>query len=454
MKEKLNRRKFLKNAGIASAFAASPFFISNRLFGAPAAANEKINVGIIGLGKQSQLHLINTVNNENCMLTAICDVDDARLKLNKQIAEKAYAEKNIKTSVKTFKDFRALIADKSVDAVMIVTPDHWHAIISVLAARAGKHVYCEKPLTFTIQEGQMVVDAVKKSGVVFQTGSQQRSEWAFRKAVQLARSGKLGDIKVIWCDVPKRFPYIYNRPEEEIPAGMDWEMWVGPAPMRPYTSSLLPPLGLPPEKPYAYDWPEWRYHSEYGNGMQADWGAHHYDIAQWGLNMDGKGPKYVEVFEEENPEYPLDTKSIIYTYENGTKVCYGVPKIMKQAGQPNAMVTFVGTEGVASASRGGRFWANTPALRNVKLGEGGDIAEFSEGHPENFFNAILTGKPVVCPVEVGASSCNMCIIGNIAHKLGRNLEWDWRTQTFVGDKIANSFLMRKNRGQWSSVWGS
>ena len=193
----------------------------------------------------------------------------------------------------------------------------------------------------------------------------------------------------------------------------------------------------------------------YSSGKISDWGAHHYDIAQWGLNMDGKGPKYVEVFGKQNKKFKSDKKSVIYTYENGAKVVYGVPKIMKrEANMPGANVTFVGTEGVASGSRGGKFWASTPALRTAKVKAGLDTPYLSEGHTENFVNGILTGRPVVAPVEVGASSCEVCIIGNIAYKLDRTLEWDWKTRSFAGDEEANSFLRRKNRGEWENFWNA
>lgn len=214
--------------------------------------------------------------------------------------------------------------------MFIVTPDHWHTIMSVLAARAGKHVYCEKPLTFSVQEGRQIIDAVNANGVVFQTGSQQRSEAAFRNAVQLARTGMLGDIKCVYCNVPWRFPTVYNWPAEDLPKGIDWDMWIGPAPMRAYSDHLLARLRKHPKGAYDYDWGEWRWHSDYGNGMQADWGAHHFDIAQWGLDMDGKGPKYIDVYEAKNPAFPNDTKSISYEYENGVKVYYGSPSILQK----------------------------------------------------------------------------------------------------------------------------
>lgn len=228
-----------------------------------------------------------------CRLMAVCDVDTERTAWAKQKLENDYKNRGQSVEVKTFRDFRELLADPSIDAVSIATPDHWHAIMSILAARAGKHVYCEKPLTFSIQEGEQVLKAVKAAGVVFQTGSQQRSETSFRNAVQLARTGMLGEIKAVFCAVPWRFPVFYNWPAEELPATMDWEMWVGPAPMRPYSRHLLHrsfPL-MPCGGRFGYEWGAWRWHYDYGNGMQGDWGAHHSDIAQWGLKYGRQRPE-------------------------------------------------------------------------------------------------------------------------------------------------------------------
>ena len=444
----LTRRNFLMKTGTA---AAASFFIAKDIL-AQGSPNAKINVGLIGLGKMMSGHIGGLLSDKCCRITSICDVDDERLSYNKQRIETHYKNAGTQIEIKTHKDFRELLADKSVDAVFIVTPDHWHAIMSVLAARAGKHIYCEKPLMFSIQEGQEIINAVNANGVVFQTGSQQRSEWGFRQAVQLAQTGMLGDIKQVWCNFGRKFPVVYNWPSEELPKGFDWEMWVGPSPMRSYSHHLLPPLMKGGDK-YGYAWGEWRWHLDYGNGMQADWGAHHYDIAQWGLGMDGKGPKYIQVYEDQNPNIPSDKRNICYEYANGTKVYNGQPAILQKLGYNGkpAMVTFVGSEGIALASRGDVFWASKPNLMLGKIPPLKTAAYVSESHKSNFFNSILTGRPVICPPEIGVSTCNMCIIGNIAYKLGRRLEWDWKKSEFVGDAEANAYLWRENRGEWANV---
>ena len=185
--------------------------------------------------------------------------------------------------------------------------------------------------------------------------------------------------------------------------------------------------------------------------MQADWGAHHYDIAQWGLNMDGKGPKYVQLSKRKYPEFSTYTEKLIYTYENGVKVITGTSDDAKKAGcAANAMVTFVGKKAMAAASRADYFWASKPSLYDPKIFANADNAYVSTEHRANFIEGILTGRPVICPVQVGQSSCNMCLIGNIAHKLDRDLEWDYKTLSFKNDDAANAMLARKDRQSWQS----
>ncbi len=454
MSSKLSRRSFIKKTGLAASIS---FFITKDLI-ANGSPNEKVNVAIIGFGKQVMAHVNPLSSINECRIVAVSDVDTERLDYAKNLIDGIYKKTIGSSDIKVYQDFRNIINDKSIDAVSIVTPDHWHATMSIMAARAGKHVYCEKPLTFTIQEGEQVKKAVQASGVIFQTGSQQRSEDSFRNAVQLARSGKLGEIKSVFCNVPWRFPTFYNWEEEALPKTFDWEMWIGPAPMRPYTHHFLHPLVRAPKRGvFAYPWGEWRWHYDYGNGMQGDWGAHHFDIAQWGLGMDGKGPKYIRPYTEQNPNFPDDKRTLFYEYENGVKVYYGIPtEYLKKLGAPrlDPMVTFIGSEGVACASRRGYFWASKPSLLSAKIPSGKESVYVNGfmGHHRNFIDSIVSGRPTICPVEVGVSTSNMCIMGTIAHRLGRTLQWDWKNSTFVNDTEAQALMWRKNRGQWSKIF--
>ena len=446
---KTSRRNFLRSTCIAA--AGLPFIGT---LCAVDAENGKINIAVIGLGKQGLGHISSLLYTEDFRITHICDVAKDRLDFCENYINKVYSERLGSTyKVKTERDWRNVVADKSVDAVLVATVDHWHALMSIAAARAGKHIYCEKPLTFTVDEGIRLRREVNKSGVVFQCGSMQRSMGSFRNAAQLANCGALGEIREVYCNFPRKFPTILNWEAEPIPEGVDWDMWIGPANMNPYSRHLLHPL-LPAPHEYSFPWGEWRWHTYFGNGMQADWGAHHFDITQWGLGMDGKCPRFVHVVESENPRDKNERAAIYYEYDNGTRVYYGSSKVAQKAGCPADAaggVTFVGTKGIAAANRGGFFWASSPELMRVKAPLGAHRLEDSINHMSNFAEAIRTGRETICPVDVGISSSNMCLIGNIAHKLGRSLEWDWKRERFANDVSANRLLARENRGEWAKM---
>ncbi len=443
MKELYSRRSFIKSAGLGGLgfLLASNLFARNCL-----SANGKINLGIIGCGKMAHSHINGLISSNKCVITAVCDVDDARMLFQKQRIEKEY-QKNGTSSpdIKMHKDFRVLLADPSIDAVYIVTPDHWHAIIAICAADAGKAVYCEKPLTFTIDEGRKLVNAAKRTGVPFQTGSQQRSSWTFKRAAQLVRNGYAGEIKEVWVGVSPGNATPRNWKAEEVPAGIDWEMWCGPSAYNPYSSQLLPKFN--PSTPYDHGWNSWRQHIDYGNGSQADWGAHQFDIAMWGLGLDGKGPKYIEVSDKNDMSGHKFWRQYKYVTESGIPLYKGDHP--KTPGYIKGGLTFVGTEGIIAASRDG-FWSDKAYFANAKLRDDDISLIDCESHRDNFFNAILKGEELIAPAEVGHSSCTICLLGNIAHNLGRSLEWDWRKEKFVNDAEADKFIARTNRGQWAT----
>ena len=253
---------------------------------AAAAPSERITLGFIGIGKQAQGHLDNLSGMKTTQVLAVCDVDTVRRNHAREMVDKKYALLERKgQTVDDYKDFHELLDRKDINAVVIGTPDHWHTAIAIEAAKAGKDIYCEKPLTLTIEEAKTIVDAVRKHDRVFQTGSQQRSEGPFRQACEYIRNGRLGKIKEIlvgvgatskWCDLP----------EEQPDPGLNWDMWLGQAPMRPY-NQILCRKGLPDTYPFN---PGWRDYREYSGGYVTDWGAHHFDIVQWALDMDHSGP--------------------------------------------------------------------------------------------------------------------------------------------------------------------
>ena len=437
--------------------AVFPLIYKGKLFGAGnTAPNNRCNVGVIGIGKQCHGHLEGLTDLPHVRVTAICDVDDARLKFWSERLVKKYTRKEFAfDKPKCYKDFRELLADPSIDAVYITTPDHWHAIMSILAARAGKAIYCEKPLTFTMEEARLVTKAVKDAGVVFQVGSQQRSGEAFRHACQLVQNGYLGEIKECWCRLNYSLASTRNWKYEEIPSGVDWDMWCGPAPYNPYSKELLPMIDITQDNPYNnHGFPSWRDHLDYGNSNQADFGAHHYDIAMWGLGLDGKGPKRVVVLDNANLPGTPGKRQYYYETEAGVKIFKGNPA--KEVCPIDFAVVFVGTEGVVAADRGGlnnAFWANKKYYYDMKIADSDIACQKAPGneHRDCFFNAVFNGSPVTAPVEGGMTSAEVSIMGNIAYRLGRSLEWDWRKGEFVNDDEANKLRSRPNRGEWALI---
>jgi len=283
MQRRLNRRHFLKATSVAT--LTTPFLLySARAATARKAPNDRITLGVIGTGKQGRGLTNNFLGMPDTQVVAVCDVDTKRREHHRKMVEEFCRIKG-NTEFKgcaEYKDFRELLAREDIDAVVIAAPDHWHACIAIAACQAGKDIYCEKPLSLTIHEARAMVKAARKYDRVFQTGSMQRSSKEFRKACELVRNGRLGRIKQVIVDVgPPSVPC--DLPEEAMEPGLNWDMWLGPAPMRPY-NSVLSPRGVHDH------FPNWRNYREYSGGMMTDWGAHHFDIAQWGLGMDDSGP--------------------------------------------------------------------------------------------------------------------------------------------------------------------
>ncbi|MGH9577088.1 MAG: Gfo/Idh/MocA family oxidoreductase, partial [Terriglobales bacterium] len=316
-----SRRHFLKTT---AAVAAAPFILPSRVWAQ--APSKRLAVGLIGIGMQNRGLLGGFLTMAGVQVVALCDIHKLRLNDAVERVHKAYAKDKESGAYKgcdAYGDFRELIARKDIDAVVIATPDHWHAIISVAAANAGKDIYCEKPLAETIHEARAMVNAVRKNKRVFQTGSMQRSSREFRVACELVRNGVIGKIQTVHVGVGG--PGVpCDLPEENAEAGLDWNMWLGPAPMRPY-SAVLSPRGVHDH------FPAWRKYREYGGGGVTDWGAHHFDIAQWGLGMDASGP--VEILPP--AEWQTAQQGVRLRYASGVEIEH-----VSQNG-----VTFVGTEG-------------------------------------------------------------------------------------------------------------
>ncbi|HID23117.1 MAG TPA: Gfo/Idh/MocA family oxidoreductase, partial [Planctomycetaceae bacterium] len=312
------RRRFL---GTTVASLAAPMIIPRHVLGGDGTvgANETIALGAIGIGKMMhESHLRHFLRMPEVRVVAVSDVDTTRRETGKRQVDEAYGNKGCAA----YNDYREMLAREDIDAIVCATPDHWHARIIIDTCRAGKDMYCEKPLTNTLREAKLVMDVVKPSGIIFQTGSQQRASRNFRYACELVRNGYIGDVKRVLVGVGGP-PRPCDLPGEAMEPGLDWDRWLGPAPMRPY-NSVLSPRGMHKH------FPTWRAYCEYGGGGMTDWGAHHFDIAQWGLGMDQSGP--VEVVP---PKNPAAGKGVTFIYANGTEVVHGGP----------GGVTFIGTQG-------------------------------------------------------------------------------------------------------------
>jgi predicted dehydrogenase len=372
-------------------------------------------------------HLGAFLGNKAVQVVAICDVVEERRQAALKSVENRYAEDKQNGLFKgctVYNNFRELLARKDIDAVVIATPDHWHAIPCIEAAKAGKHIYCEKPLTHNVVEGRRIVEAAAAAKIIFQTGSQQRSEFGnrFRTAVEYVRNGRIGKVKTVRIGVggPAK---ACDLPDQDAPNGTDWDLWLGPAPMRKYNEILCP-------KGVHSHFPAWRNYLEYAGGGLADMGAHHFDIAQWALDMDGSGPVKIEPPEK-------DTKGLRFVYANGIEMFHG----------GEADCVFVGTEGTIRVSRG-KLESDPADLFKTPIAEKEWHCYPSSNQRQNWVDCIKAGKPCICTAEIGHRSATICHLGNIGYRLRRALKWDPVKEVFIDDAEANKLLSREGRGDW------
>ena len=427
----ITRRDFIAGASLA------PLVLSTTSFGQEKKepANNRLGIGFIGMGIQSRGHVNFFLGDKECQVLAVCDVDTTRREAAKKTVETKYAEaikSGIYKGCAAYNDFRELIERKDIDAVVIATPDHWHAIPCLEAIKAKKDIYCEKPLTLTIHEGKLLLDAVRKHDVVFQTGSQQRSSTEFRTACELVRSGRIGKLQAVYVNVGGPSKPCDLKEEKEEP-GLDWDRWLGPAPKRVY-SSVLSPRGV------HNNYPNWRNYREYSGGMMTDWGAHHFDIAQWGLGMDEAGP--VEIIP---PEDPKAEKGLKFIYSNGVPVIHAEEY---EKGKKVNGVAFIGSEGKIFVNRG--YLASDPAeLVKIPIGEKDVHLYKSAGHQRDWLQCIRSRKRPICDVEIGARSAAVCHLGNIAYWTGKKIKWDPIEWKFVdASEEVTKWIDRERRDPW------
>ncbi|MBA4017268.1 MAG: gfo/Idh/MocA family oxidoreductase [Pirellula sp.] len=424
MSQRITRRRFVQSSALLAAVGP---WAASRMAGAAAPASERITLGFIGMGKQARGHVGRFLGMPDVQILAVSDVEPARLADAKQTVEKGYAKQTggSYSGCAAYADFRELLARDDIDAVVISTPDHWHAIPAIMAAHSGKDVYCEKPLSVFIAEGRAMVAAAREKNIVFQTGSQQRSEFGgkFRQAVELVRNGHIGEVQKVRVGVGEA-AIPCDLPTEPVPAGTDWNMWLGYAPERGY-NAILCPQGL------HNHFPAWRKYREYAGGALADMGAHHFDIAQWALNKDDSGPVKIE------PPADGAKTGLKFTYADGVEMFHGGP----------SGCTFEGTKGTLYVDRS-KIESTPAGIISHKTNDSEWRCEPSDNHHRNWIEAVKARKKPICDVEIGHRSASVCELGNIGYQLKRTLKWNPQEEKFIDDAEANALVTRELRAPW------
>jgi len=441
------RRAFLRRA---AAVAAAPYVVSSSVLGADGAVapSERITLGFIGVGMMGRGHVHCCVNYDDCQVVAVCDVDRWRRQNAKATVEARYAAQGASGAYRgcrAYNDLRDLLARDDIDAVLIATGDRWHAPATVLAAKAGKDIYCEKPVSLTIAGARAMVKAVRRYGLVFQSGLQQRSTVQFQKACHLVAAGAIGKVKTVYVAFPGTSGDV-GLPAEPVPDGLDWDLWLGPSPWRPYNRRFHP-YGRPPHVV------PWQFCRDFGGGNLTSNAVHAFDVVQWGLGMDESGP--IEISPPEAGRHPVLT----YRYANGA-VLKVVPWLLDRQRDDvpkgwdtgtrlaNFGALFVGENGWVQVGRGGLLRAfPADVLQRAPL------PPRKPGHPvnnhhQNWLNCIRTRRRPACDVAVGCQSTIVSHLGCIAHWTGRTLTWDPAKEVFPGDDEANRWRIRATRAPW------
>jgi myo-inositol 2-dehydrogenase / D-chiro-inositol 1-dehydrogenase len=434
-----SRRRALQGVAGLAAGSLLPAWFAEQALAAdkpqePRSANDMPGVALVGCGGRGRG--VAKEAQKFGKLIAVCDVDSSR-------AEGAALELK---AAHTYSDFRKLLERDDVHVVVNGTPDHWHTIINIAALKSGKDVYSEKPLTLTIDEGRKLVAVVKQTGRVLQTGSQQRSDAKFRMVCELVRNGRLGKLTRVTTVLPaglNKGPF----KEQPVPKSLDWDTWLGQAPKVPYV----------PERCHV----NFRFWYDYSGGTITDWGAHHNDIALWGMGTERTGPVSVEgqkLVEQIPGGYTAASQYIVrYTWENGVEhVCktttadsiFGGPQGEPPPGETRNGVIFEGTEGRIYIRRG-HIDASDPELLKQELPSSAERLYASNDHMGNFFDCVRSRKAPICEAEIGHRSVSVCHLGSIALRLGRKLKWDPQNEQFVGDDEANGYVARQMRKPWT-----
>jgi predicted dehydrogenase len=426
---KQSRRSFLKDTAVGGALLGLSARSHRSIFAAES-PSERVRVGMIGVGNQG-----GPKNNMKYFLkniVALCDLDKTYLAEAASFLQSEAGHSAVMTD-----DYRRLLDTKDIDAVVVTVPDQWHALMTIEACQAGKDVYCEKPLTLVINEGKPMIEAARKHSRVVQTGSMQRSGVEFKLAVELLSQGIVGKVSAVNVTLPG--PNWIARaghpvPDSPPPEGFDYNRWLGPAPWRPYNKNHVHYL--------------FRFYWDYSGGQQTNFGAHHLDIAQWGLGMDESGPTSVEgsaVFNPDGWYETPDTTDIKYTYANGV-VMTCRQKLDAKSSQQGA--EFIGDKGSLFVYRGGIVANPAELLQGVELPKiASNQANFS--HVNDFLDCVKSRRTPAADISIGHRSATVCHLGNIAVRTKKKISWDPKTETIVGDAEAAKWLSKEYRSPWS-----
>jgi len=420
----ITRRGFLKGtAAIGGSAIGLPAIVPSSVFGANAPSS-RIVMGAIGVGSQGTGDMQGFLGKPEVQMVAICDIDKGHRDNAKKIVDDRYGNKDCAA----YHDFRELIGRGDLDAVQLAVPDHWHAIPAIAAARAGLDIHGQKPLARSIREGRAMCDAVHRYGRVWQTGSQQRSDYKFRRACELVRNGRIGRIMKIEVGLPTGGGTDV-KPVMPVPEGLDWDFWLGPAPYVPYRG--------------VSHW-DWRWIMDYSGGQLTDWAGHHIDIAHWGMGWDYTGP--VEI--EGKGNYPTEGLYNVATqYKFACTYADGTVMTVANNQQITQGAKWYGETGWIHVNRGGLTASDEKILRE-EIGPNEIRLYESRDHKQNFLDCVKSRELTICPVEVGHRSISVGLLGEIAMLTGRKIKWDPEKEKIIGDPEASALLGRSYREPW------
>jgi len=433
----MNRRSFLhKAAACAAGAAAFPYFVPSSALGqgGRVAASNRIVMASIGMGNRGTSVTRGFLTHADAQVVAVCDVRESQRQDAKAMVDQHYGNQDCRM----YGDFREVCRRPDIDAVCVATPDHWHVLVSLEAARNGKDLYTEKALGLGVAWDQALREVCHRYGTVFQWGTQQRSDRRFRFGCELVRNGRIGRLQTILVGVPHDFP-VPNQPTQPVPEDLDYDLWLGPAPWAPYTYQRCRPWTK------KESWANWYHISDYClGGIGGYWGVHHVDIAQWGHGTDDTGPVEIEgtaVFPEDGLADCAVSWKVTHTYRDGVTMVYMDNQQHKQG------VTFQGTQGWVHVSRSG-IWAEPQSLLTSVIGQKEIHLIESKAHDRNFLDAVKTRGQTICPIDVAVRSDTICHLTDLCTRLRRPLHWDPEKEDFVNDAEASRMLRRPMRSPW------